>query len=420
MPKRPNKLRRLARSIGIYTVILTVTLALFDIALISLGVLPPQYEYGDPDLGWSTLATQALPYDSCMDMTTNTRIDFFRNELGIRTDLTETDLRAARGKLIVAAVGDSHSDQCMSNSETHQGVLERQLVERGVDSLVLSNGVGRYSPLQAYLLFKKRLRQFDVDVLVMNLYTGNDFIDILRIDDRPYFVPDGPDYKIAEPAWMRYSDPNEVYRSRVAYIGREFADRIGIRETWFRLRMLSTTAGSQDKSVLKLVGYINDIRRSVEDSVGYSGSLSAQFLNQQLFLHHFPESKAEAIRRIDALMEIARSENPNLLLVMSPIPSYQVVTADADTDEALKVTLERLPITSDGSRRQEEDLYIQLKVLAAKHQWVFVDNLGALREYSGDRRLYNEFDYHVTRAASEVIGRLQAEVIAAALENRLD
>ena len=403
------------RSMLAYTLILGVTLVIFDLALIFLGLFPPQYERGEPDLGWATVAPRAMPYDACMDMTANVRVDYFRNELGIRTEQTAEQLRADDSELVVAAVGDSHSDQCMPNADTHQGVLERRLAERGHDVLLLSNGVGRYSPLQAYLLFEKRLTPFDPDVLVLNLYTGNDFVDILRIDDRPHFVAEEDGYRIAEPVWMRYADPDETYRSRLMFIARKLGDSTGIRDKWTRLKLLSQTAGSDSGSLADKWRYIRDIRKSVEPTVGYSGALSAQFLNQQLYFHHFPDAPAEALRRIDELLEAVRRDHPDLLLVMSPIPSYQLVTAANAIDQPLVDTLARLPVDDASCRELERSLYDALQSMAVEHDWLFVDNLAALADYDGDVRLYNDFDYHVTDVASLIIGDLEAQVIADAL-----
>ena len=109
-------------------------------------------------------------------------------------------------------------------------------------------------------------------------------------------------------------------------------------------------------------------------------------------------------------MELARRENPGMLLVMSPLPSYQL-TGQRPVDEALLRTLDRLAVTYEEGVREEEDLYEQLRALAAEQGWLFVDNLAALRAYDGKRRLFNGFDYHLLPAASAIIGRAQAAVL---------
>ena len=161
---------------------------------------------------------------------------------------------------------------------------------------------------------------------------------------------------------------------------------------------------------------MGDLRKSTAPHVGYYAAFTAQMLNQQLFFHRFAGSRDESIKRVRALLELVRRENPTLLLVMSAVPSYQLVQ-EQPVDEALLRTLERFPITYEDGVREEGGLYETLRGLAAETGWLFVDNLGPLRDYSGPERLYNDFDYHVRPVGSEIIGRNQAAAIAAHLRS---
>ena len=115
---------------------------------------------------------------------------------------------ADHSKFKIGVTGDSQTDLCAPNAETHAGVLERELDADGADVMVLPYGVGRYSPLQDYLVFKKVLKPYTPDALIVNFYTGNDFNDLLRVDDRPHFVDVDGHYEIAGPTWYRYQDPH--------------------------------------------------------------------------------------------------------------------------------------------------------------------------------------------------------------------
>jgi hypothetical protein len=155
---------------------------------------------------------------------------------------------------------------------------------------------------------------------------------------------------------------------------------------------------------------MHDLWKAREPSVGYPDAFSAQMLNQQLFFQHFPSAQEESIRRMRELMTIIRRENPGITLVMSPIPSYELVGAP-QIDSALLRTLKRLPMTYDEGRRQEGGLYERLRQLASEQQWTFVDNLAALRGYKGSGRLYNDFDYHLLPPASALVGQAQADAL---------
>ena len=87
-------------------------------------------------------------------------------------------------------------------------------------------------------------------------------------------------------------------------------------------------------------------------------------------------------------MALIRTENPGLLLVMSPLPSYELV-AGQPLDSALLRALGRVPVSYQYGVRQEGELYEKLRVLASEEGWLFVDNLAALRSYQGSERLYN-------------------------------
>ena len=114
------------------------------------------------------------------------------------------------------------------------------------------------------------------------------------------------------------------------------------------------------------------------------------------------------------LLTMIRRENPGLTLVISPIPSYELVGAGT-VDAALQRTLTRLPITFEAGRRQEGGLYERLRQLASEQQWIFVDNLAALQSYKGSDRLYNDFDYHLLPNASALVGQAEAEALLGVL-----
>jgi hypothetical protein len=155
-----------------------------------------------------------------------------------------------------------------------------------------------------------------------------------------------------------------------------------------------------------------DLRRASVRSAGYPQAFAAQMLNQQLFFHHFPGSQAEAVRRIEALLARIRAERPGMFLLVSAVPSYQLVLGEM-ADPLLSATVSRLPITVDGGRKQEQELYGDLRAAAERSGWYFVDNLTALQALPNRDRLYNHFDYHIEPSASRTIGRLQAEALLA-------
>lgn len=408
---RLARIKQWLRTAALYAGIVLVTLLVIDLACIALGLFPPTYDYGEPDVGWvSAPSTGAMREDRCTDYSTGTTHTFMRNEDGVRTDRSAVELVADSQRYLVAVTGDSQTDLCAPNAQTHAGVLESALNARGLGATVVAYGAGRYSPVQDYLVFKKVLLKYKPDAFVLNLYTGNDFYDILRVDDRPHLVRAESGYAIAPPVWYLYDAPGVRRRSRVLFALHSVAKRTGVQGFIQRVRLLRGAAAEQGKGLGTVLAYMNDLRKSSEPSVGYPAAFSAQMLNQQLFFHRFPASRAESLRRIEALLTLIRRENPGLVLLLSPLPSYELVQ-EQPVDSALLRAIARLPLTYQGGVQEERALYDTLRVLARETGWVFVDNLRPLQAYKGPQRLYNNFDYHLQPPASEVIGRAQADAL---------
>lgn len=402
-----SRARRLFKGTLLYLGIIVATLIVVDLICIALGLFPPTPNYGDAELGWRPApVTVARQRGVCREFSTGQTIIYSRNEDGVRTDLTREQLKADTQSIKIAVVGDSQTDLCATNSETHAGVLEAELKAHGVPSVVLAYGAGRYSPLQAYLAFRKVLRPYHPQVLVLNIYTGNDLYDILRVDDRPHFVRTDSGYRIAPPKWYTLDNPASPPRSRVLFAARSLADKVGVRPVYSRLLAMRQLGVDQGASLTQVLAYTRDLWRGREPTVGYSDAFTAQMLNQQLFFHHFPATRDESIRRVRALLHLIRGENPGIVLVLSPLPSYQLV-GEQPVDSSFVRTLRRLPITYEGGVSEEGELYERLRELAQSEAWVFVDNLKELRTIRGHERLYNDYDYHLLPRASFVVGRAQ-------------
>lgn len=413
------RIRRFFTKVVVYAVIIVVTLLAVDGICMAFGLFPPTHNYGDAVLGWRPAeATGRMALGRCTDFSADTMVAYSRNEDGVRTNLAREQILADSVSVKIAVAGDSHTELCTANSQLHAGVLEADLTQQGVSSIALTYGAGKYSPLQEYLAFRTVLRPYRPHVLVLNLYTGNDFYDMLRSDDRPHFVRSGDGYRIAEPVWFSLDDPAARYRSRVLYAFRLLAVRSGLRPMYHRVVELRRMGNQQGAGVGAVLAYMRNLLRAREPTVGYPDAFTSQMLNQQLFFHHFPSGREESLRQLRALMELIRRENPGLVLVMSPLPSYQL-TGEQPVDSILLSTVGRLPISYEGGVRQEQELYDRLRSLSIEQGWIFVDNLMALKAYRGPARLFNKFDYHLLPTASAIIGHAQSAALLDTLRRAL-
>jgi len=402
------------KTLVVYGAIIALTLAAVDLICIGFNLFPPGYNYGDPELGWRPArASGRMTSERCIEYSTGEEVSYARNEDGVRTAVSRADQLDTAG-VRIAVTGDSQTDLCASNEQTHPGILERSLRADGIAASVLAYGAGRYSPLQDYLAYRTVLRPYHPDVLLINLYTGNDFYDLLRSDDRPHFESSPAGYRIAPPVWFQYDAPGFRRRSRVLFLFRTMAEKTGLRQLMIRGRQLRLLAAEQHRGFSAVTGYMWDLWKANARSLGYPAAFSAQMLNQNLFFRHFPESRTESLRRLQYLMRKVRAENPGVILVMSPLPSY-LLLHPAPLDSALISTLARLGIPVEEAIAQEHGLYEDTRALARNEGWLFVDNLAALDALHRPD-LFNRFDYHYLPPASAVIGRAQAQVLMPLLQ----
>ena len=204
---------RIVKRLGLLICYLVAVLALCDVVLILLNILPPKHLYGDQTVGFLNPQGTGVPYTFQSDHWRYSQSDsglIAVNERGFRSDRTIRQIHSSPKKNSICVIGDSHTDLPYKNEYTHPFVLQRCLIESGFrDVEVFAAGRGSYSPLQACLYYENFVQDLQPSVLILNLYTGNDFFDMIRIDDRPYYEPDGAGkYRIHPPVWYKFTDPS--------------------------------------------------------------------------------------------------------------------------------------------------------------------------------------------------------------------
>lgn len=357
-------------------------------------------------------STGAMAETTCRELATGRLVKVPRNEDGVRATVSRDSLLGPSPVLEIVSSGDSHTDLCAEHDSTHFGYTATYLRELGLPARAYANGSGKYSPLQAYLAIEPLLSRYAPQVFVLNLYTGNDFYDMLRSDDRPSLSGRAGRYDFAPPMWYTYDPPGQPPKSPLLSAAKQAMGSLGVERVAQRVRYLRDVANEQQQGLGVVWNYMNDLRRSADPTLGYPQAYTAQMLNQQLFFHHFPGSREESLARVRYLLQWIKQQHPELTLVLSPIPSYQLVVA-TPTNKGMLEVLSRLPITYQGGVAEEEGLYGALRGIAAETGWTFVDNLPALRAVPTPDSLYNHFDYHIEPSASAIIGRNQAQAIVA-------
>jgi len=110
------------------------------------------------------------------------KIEMKTNNMGFRDD-DETKIEKSPGLNRVIITGDSHTDGVLYNSESVSAQLEKLLISKypEKDFEVLNAGNGYYGPQNYFGVFKKFL-YLKPDVFIVIVYTGNDYVDAIRIE----------------------------------------------------------------------------------------------------------------------------------------------------------------------------------------------------------------------------------------------
>lgn len=108
------------------------------------------------------------------------RIVMKTNNLGFRKD-ENTYPAKAHGTVRILVTGDSHMDGVVYNSESFPNTLESLLnaAHSTPRFEVLNGGTGYYGP-ENYRSFLQKYAYLKPDVFVVVLYSGNDFIDVVK------------------------------------------------------------------------------------------------------------------------------------------------------------------------------------------------------------------------------------------------
>ncbi len=408
-----KKLTRLFIFLGILISLILVA----DVILIKFNLLRSPIKksrIGKPDIGFGFEYKNHK--DDLLDGT-NPRT----NSRGFETRRPVKEILRNPSNLPIAVVGDSHTnlnEKIIPISKQHPFVLEKLLRDKGIDAEVLSAGWPKYSPLQEYLVFKYYLRrEFKPRVLVINLYTGNDFYDLLRVDDRPYYSIDhDKSIKINPPVWIAFENPDGkgwLYESRFIWLGNELGRKLFGPRIFTRFKSILKTAREQKGGYVEALRYMYDLRKTIEPRrLHYKAAFTAQMLNQFLFMEkHFPMGNARSKKFFRHLLSTVRMENPDVTLILSAIPSAALANSIPDRELYLQ-TLARISVSYDDVVSFEKELYEESRKMAREEGWIFVDILNVFNEASDNVQLYTERDLHVTAEACDLIGQAQAMAVS--------
>jgi len=169
------------------------------------------------------------------------------NASGLRDD---EDIALAQPDLRVLVTGDSHTDGVCFNHESYANRLEARLrVARPGEALeVLNAGVGGYSFFHYHAVLRKFL-PLRPDVLVIGVYGGNDFLEVLR----PHHFFAGTPW----PPGMRYYAP----RLRAGQEVRGVQGQATVAQAFNQAIYYATNPDQVSKAVARSLEVMDEVQR---------------------------------------------------------------------------------------------------------------------------------------------------------------
>jgi lysophospholipase L1-like esterase len=174
------------------------------------------------------------------------------NNLGFRKD-SNTRIEKKVNTIRVLVTGDSHTDGVIYNSESFSNQLEKKFNNKNIGNFdFLNAGAGYYGP-QNYLGVLKRYQNLNPNVFIVTVYTGNDFLDAIRIEaeNNRLIVPERND--------NYYSDLWEIDEKYPGFTG-QLMNQIKFFKTFPKYKSKAVSISAKNISLIKNICDTNGIQ----------------------------------------------------------------------------------------------------------------------------------------------------------------
>jgi SGNH hydrolase-like domain, acetyltransferase AlgX len=412
--RRPvGKLRRFGIGLAGWGASLLITLVLLEIALRVLGIKPGTLPYhnnlGDAVLGMAPEKNMVWKanfpeYGGKLVMRTN-NLGFYEEE--------DTTPLPAPGVTRIVALGDSFTVGVCTPPENFPNQIEQHLnAAAGSRKFeVIDAGVGRYSPYQYYLKARVDAVPLHAQRLLVAFYAGNDYLDIIREDDRPYLSrePDGT-VKAHPPHFVVYKDPSEkpssleasrTYSIAHAALGPTLLYQIS------RAKLLYLNLSDAHRGIFEIGKYLKQVRELDRISHG----LMVQSLHQYVWFQRFPDtlptSTAFTKYTLEKLRELAQQNA--IALTVTVIPSKPAVEPETLQPLFAKITRHSRELTVDRVAAFENARINETLAICQSLAIDAYDLRPGFAQRRSGRVLYYPEDMHLNVAGNALVADLISE-----------
>jgi lysophospholipase L1-like esterase len=414
-----RRLRSLAPKILALCLSLTLCLGLAELGLRLSGAPPAARPIGDALLGFGTIPNRVetfnFPeYGGMLTMKTN--------NLGFHDD-TDTPIQKPSHTYRVAFVGDSQTAGECANHESFPHEFERLMNQSGSSAThveVLNAGVGRYSPYQYYVKTSSQIVPLKPDHLIVGIYLGNDFMDLMRPDDRPYLTwqPDGS-IRPHRPQFVMLDDPasppSMLESLRLFGLMRQLAGPTLLYEVRRANLLLHDAAGNRN-GLLAAFRYMLEVKQLTDISLGFM----TQSLLQQVWFRHFPDTLPVAFRfdrYVMAQFKALCAAN-GIRLTYLIVPTKLQVEPEEMGPVLAKVAAHDPSMTTAALQGFENRLADELLQAGRDLGVEVLDVRQALIERRAGRRFYNPEEMHLTPAGNRAMALRLYELLNGSIRAR--
>jgi lysophospholipase L1-like esterase len=286
----------------------------------------------------------------------------------------DVEVQKLRRKKRIAFLGDSFTFGCWVErvESSFVGVVDQRFDARRYE--VLNFGVGGYGLDDMELLYREQVDLFSPDVVVVNLFTGNDFRDTW-LGIHKYTVANG--VVTLDPAVLEERIPQR-YRGLDGILSQPAEDRL-----WLRRSLKGLAAF---RLVLPLLSWDN---RDLDFRVSQSFR-SFTFWSQYPWPEVALQARDELLLVLDRMDAFAREKKARLAVVAIPMKEQVYARAAVGPDFDLDYP------------------QVFVKLHARQRGIPYLDLLPTLREHvrSTNEDIYVREDIHFNRAGHAFVGRL--------------
>jgi hypothetical protein len=403
----PDKWRQFAFHLFGWSFSLILTLLLLEGALRVFGIqasaLPYHNNIGDSVLGMAPERNMVWEADF---PEYGGRLVMRTNNLGLYEDHDTAPLpRPGVSRMIV--LGDSFTVGTCTPAENFPHQIQKRLNDAADAAKyeVLDAGVGRYSPYQYYVKAKVEAVPLKPQHLLVAFYAGNDFLDIIREDDRPYLKL-GRDGRVEAhpPHFVVYRDPAEkpgiLEKSRIYSVGRAAMGPTVLYQI-SRVKLLYMNLANARHGPVEIARYLKEVR----DLDAISHGLMVQSLHQYLWFQRFPETLRESAiftrYTLERLRELAREHG--IRLTCTIIPSKPAVEPETLRAELAAVTRYNPTLTVERLAAFENSLIDQTLRMCRELDIEAIDLRPGIEAERRGRPLYYPRDMHLNVAGNAVV-----------------